>query len=109
MLRRILHQRVGAHVPINPQKVNKDFLLKSDCKKISVSIIEPSVAEISNVKNYMFKTFYKEAPIPIVLKLDRNCNETKQFLDKELELFINSGVSLKFSDDLGTDYSIIWT
>ena len=107
MLRRILHQRVGAHVPINPQKVNKDFLLKSDCKKVSVSIIEPTVNEIQNVKKYMFKTFYKEAPIPIALKLDRNCQETKEFLDLELKLFINSGVSLKFSDDLGMNYSII--
>ena len=67
MLRRILHKRVGAHVPIEPQKLpiaKNDFLLKSDCKKITVSIVRPTIDEIQSVKDFMFKTFYKEAPIP---------------------------------------------
>ena len=71
MLRRILQQKVGAHVPTCPQKVNSNFFLKSECKNIFVTPIEPKPEEICNVKDYMFKTFYKEAPIPIALKLHR--------------------------------------
>ena len=115
MLRRILHKRVGAHVPIEPQKLpiaKNDFLLKSDCKKITVSIVRPTIDEIQGVKDFMFKTFYKEAPIPIVLKLGRNCQETRTFIDKELELFMNSGVSIKFCDDSGSikgiGFSCVW-
>ena len=73
MLRRILQQKIGTHVPIHPQKVNNDFFLKSECKKVTVSIIKPTCSdEMSNVKEYMFKTFYKEAPIPIVLKVGKS-------------------------------------
>ena len=114
MLRRILQQKIGTHVPIHPQKVNNDFFFKSDCKKVTVSIIKPNCSdEMCNIKGYMFKTFYKEAPIPIVLKLDRNCQETKRFLQKELDLFVNSGVSYKFCDSssgniVGIGFSCVW-
>ena len=114
MLRRILQQRIGTHVPIHPQKVNNDCFLKSECKKVIVSMIKPNCTdEMSNIKEYMFKTFYKEAPIPIVLKLDRNCQETKRFLQKELDLFVNSGVSYKFCDSssgdiVGIGFSCVW-
>ena len=50
-----------------------DFFLKSEGKKVTVSIIKPTCSdEMCNIKEYMFKTFYKEAPIPIVLKVGKS-------------------------------------
>ena len=53
MLRRILLKRVGVHVPIEPHRLaiaKNDFLLKSDCKKITVSIVRPTIDEIQVIK-----------------------------------------------------------
>ncbi len=62
----------------------------------------------------MRRTFYMEAPIPQVLQLSRHCAKTHAFLDKEMDLFIQSGVSIKFVKDqepskvLGVGFSVTW-
>ena len=114
MLRKALTQRLGRHIPVETRSEfvqNKDCIVKSSDGKVQVSVIDPTDAQA--VKNYMYKTFYRQAPIPIALQLSRNCAQTKEFLQKELDLFINSGISLKFCDSendtvLGVGLSTTW-
>ena len=100
MLKRILSQRVGRYVPLeNHQNViPPNFKLESQDLKTSVQFINPQNGN-ENVRAYMQSKFYPEAPIPLVLKLSRkNCDHTSEFLNRELNLLVNSGVSLKFCD-----------
>ena len=96
MLRKLLSQRIGAFVPAE----NHRHLLPADIKfthdPYEVSVIDQ--VSTSDIKAYMARTFYREAPIPVALKLARDCEKTRQFLDKELNLLLNSGVSFQFVD-----------
>lgn len=115
MLRKILGQRLGRHVSAEQHwdfVQNKESIVTSSDGNVNVSVIDPR-KDAQAVKAYMYKTFYTQAPIPTVLKLSRNCDKTKHFLEKELNLFINSGVSMKFCDSINNDIlgiglSVIW-
>ena len=111
MLRKILSQRLGRHVRAEQ---HWEFMPSKEVLKngnVNVSVIDPG-KDAQAVKNYMFKTFYTQAPIPTALNLSRNCDKTRNFLDKELDLFIHSGVSIKFCDKneniLGIGFSVGW-
>ena len=57
---------------------------------------------ISEVKEFYKRTFYREAPIPVALQLGQpnskysfqNNNFTRNFIEKEMEMYFNSGVSV---------------
>jgi hypothetical protein len=62
----------------------------------------------------MRSTFYREAPVPLALKLaDTNCTRTHNFLNKEISTSLNSGTSLFYTKLNGTDVisialNLIW-
>jgi hypothetical protein len=112
MLRNVLLKRLGTFLPVENHRelLPKDFRVRNE-NDTEVTFIEKQDSE--QVKEFMLRTFYEEAPIPKVLNLSRNCSKTRQFLDKnELNLFINSGVSLKVKDKsqnlLGIGFSAAW-
>lgn len=115
MLRKILSHRLGRHVSAEQHwdfVQNMEPIVTSSDGNVKATVIDPGKDDQA-VKAYMYRTFYTQAPIPTVLKLSRNCDETKHFLEKELNLFINSGVSIKFCDSinheiLGIGLSVIW-
>ena len=96
---------------INAKKLNADN--DSKASQVNISLINESDSD--QVKDFMLKTFYVEAPIPQVLKLDRqNCPETQKFLNAEMNYFISSKVSLKITSQimenklLGVGFSSVW-
>ena len=70
-------------------------------------------------KEYMLKSFYEEAPIPHILGFDARiksgCQTTCDYLDKEMDAHLDSGVSAVFCDKddmshiVGCGFSKIWT
>ena len=51
------------------------------------------------IRKTMISSFYREAPVPLALKLARSdCGVTKDFLNKEINTALNSGVSKIYTD-----------
>ena len=114
MLKQILKNSLGSYVPFETHIhiVPKNYQVFNRDKTIVAEVIDPH-ENIVPFKDYMLKTFYREAPIPSALNLSRNCDKTKAFLEKEIKLFINSGVSLKILDChsreiVGIGFSVVW-
>jgi hypothetical protein len=61
-----------------------------------------SDCSIHEVKDFYKNTFYREAPIPIALQLGspaskysfHNNEVTKRFIEKEMSMYFNSGISI---------------
>jgi len=51
------------------------------------------------IRKTMISSFYRETPVPLALKLARsNCSMTKDFLNKEIDVALKSGVSKIYID-----------
>ena len=67
-----------------------------------------------NVIQYMLSTFYREAPIPLALKLNKDHGKsTYDYLTHEIESSLNSGCSLMYvrpetNDILGITLNLVW-
>ena len=114
MLRKILSSRIGNYCPFETHSYlfPKDNKILKDNPVVDAKVIDPEENN-KNIQEYMFQTFYSEAPIPIALKLSRNCEETKDFLKKEVTLFTNGGVSMnliesKTNEIKGIAFSVPW-
>ena len=83
--------------------------------------IGPDSPEVlrQSAKEYMLKAFYQEAPIPRALGLDTRlnlgCRSTFDYLDKEMNAHLDSGVSTVICDNedmnkiVGCGFSKIWS
>lgn len=90
----------------------KDWSFRTDQYHI-ISIHErPDLHE--NITQYMLSTFYREAPIPLALKLTNDHGKrTHDYLINEIECSLNSGCSLIYvrpetNDILGITLNLVW-
>ena len=114
VLKSILKERVGCFIPLetNQQFFPSNHRIYNPQKTAIAKVIHPN-ENVKPIKDYMLRNFYREAPIPLVLGLSRECTKTDAFIENEVKLFVQSGVSLKFTDAksneiLGISCSIVW-
>ena len=114
MLHKILRSRIGYYCPFETHThlFPKNNQILKDNPVVNAKVIDPQ-EDNKNVQDYMLRTFYSEAPIPIALRLSRNCKETRNFLKKEVNLFTNGGISMKLIDSKtnktkGIAFSVPW-
>ena len=99
VLKSILKERVGCFIPLetNQQFFPSNHRIYNPQKTAIAKVIHPN-ENVKPIKDYMLRNFYREAPIPLVLGLSRECTKTDAFIENEVKLFVQSGVSLKFTD-----------
>ena len=100
MLRRVLLSRVGSYVPAENHTYlcPKDHLkLRQNTKLLIRAPLNPT-EDSEVVFDYMMQKFYRQAPIPVSLKLFRDCEETKNFLKKEVNFLLTGGISFSILD-----------
>jgi len=97
-LTKYLHQTRYRGKILLPRKPPRDKLfdnIKVCNSKFEVNHITPQ--NCHDTKNLMLEIFYKKAPVPSCLELYKNQTLTP-FLEDEIDIFLNSGVSIAFQD-----------
>ena len=68
---------------------------------------ETSKSLRQSTKEYMLRTFYQEAPIPLVLglneRINKNCDVTHRYLENEINAHLDSGMSSVLYDNENLD------
>lgn len=97
-LKRKLKQRLGHFVPTQATHVPIDEWLVENDEGVVTSVIPLDDAEaIAAVKAYAKANFYDSAPMAKALGLDdHECPRVMDMIDKELDLYIGSGLSFQF-------------
>jgi len=96
----ILRPRIGRFLPtvkILPHLALKDWSFSH--VGFRVSLIDPNDEQLrKKAKEYMIHKFYKEAPVPVALKLvdSQGPPGLADFLEREMNIFLDSGASCKF-------------
>ena len=74
----------------------KNWSHRSDQCVIDNTLNRPELHD--QIRKLMISSFYREAPVPLALKLARNdCSRTRNFLTKEINVALNSGVSTVYT------------
>ena len=100
MLRRALISRVSSFVPSENHTYlcPKNHLRLSENTKLVIRAPLDPTEDSKVVFDYMMQKFYRQAPIPVSLKLSRNCEETNNFLKKEVDFLLTGGISFSILD-----------
>ena len=116
VVKELLRPRMGRYVPMESRALlGHDYQFTFEGVSARLVPVQDRSGQ-APVRNYMKERFYREAPIPTVLNLSNEHSPAiQQHVEKELDLFCNSGTSLFMtaSDDddnvVGCGLTITWT
>ena len=109
------------HVPVEYHNLRHSptpWKIEPEGFRMVVVNSETSKSLRQSAKEYMLRTFYQEAPIPLVLglneKIKKGCEATHRYLDKEINAHLDSGMSTVVYDNdnldkiVGCGFCRIW-
>ncbi len=96
----VLRPRIGHFVPRESHPEWHLTKWTATHKNVDIRAIDRNCdEEREKAKEYMRKIFYREAPIPRALGLARAPQEVQDFLNMEMDVYLDSGASISFKNN----------